>query len=94
MYVVTLGERAKRAGAKVLSALRTNGLRADMDYTDRRMKAQMKSADRLEANHVIVIGDEEVDEDVVMLRNMATRQQEKISTAEVVQKILQADKEG
>ncbi|MDS9471292.1 histidine--tRNA ligase [Sporosarcina pasteurii] len=94
VYVVTLGERAKRAGAKVLSALRTNGLRADMDYTDRRMKAQMKSADRLEANHVIVIGDEEVDEDVVMLRNMATRQQEKISTAEVVQKILQADKEG
>lgn len=94
VYVVTLGDRAKRVGAKILSDLRANGLRADKDYTDRRMKAQMKSADRLEANHVIVIGDEEVEEDVVMLRNMATRQQDKVSTAEVMQKILQADKKG
>ena len=94
VYVVTLGEEAKRVGAKLLNNMRANGLRADMDYTNRKMKAQMKSADRLAANYVIVIGDEEVEEDVVMLRNMADRQQDKIATADVLQKILQDVKEG
>lgn len=94
VYVVTLGDRAKRVGAKLLSTLRSRGLRADMDYTNRSMKAQMKSADRLAADYVIVIGDDEVEEDVVMLRNMANRQQDKVTTADVVEKILQEVKEG
>lgn len=94
VYVVTLGDSAKRVGAKLLNTLRTNGLRADMDYTNRKMKAQMKSADRLEASYVIVIGDEEVEEDIVMLRNMKDRQQDKIATADVVQKICREIKEG
>lgn len=94
VYVVTLGDRAKRVGANLLSTLRSHGLRADMDYTNRSMKAQMKSADRLEADYVIVIGDDEVAADVVMLRNMSNRQQDKIVTADVVEKILQEVKEG
>lgn len=94
VYVVTLGDRAKRVGAKLLSTIRSRGLRADMDYTNRSMKAQMKSADRLAADYVIVIGDDEVEEDVVMLRNMANRQQDKVTTADVVEKILQEVKEG
>lgn len=94
VYVVTLGDEAKRVGAKLLSLLRANGLRADMDYTNRKMKAQMKSADRLEADYVIVIGDEEVEADVVMLRNMANREQDKIATGDVVQKIVEDIQEG
>lgn len=87
VYVVTMGEEAKRAGVKLLGELRASGFRADIDYTDRKMKAQMKSADRLKAKTVIVIGEEEVEEQVVMLRNMADRQQEKVATTEVIQKI-------
>lgn len=94
VYVVTLGDSAKRIGAKLLSTLRENSLRADMDYTNRSMKAQMKSADRLSAGRVIVIGDEEVAEDVVMLRNMTNRQQDKIATADVVEKIVDEVQEG
>ncbi len=93
VYVIALGDDAKRVGAKLLHTLRTNGIRADMDYTNRKMKAQMKSADRLKANYVAIIGDEEVADDVVMLRSMRDREQEKISTNEVVQKILEKGKE-
>jgi histidyl-tRNA synthetase len=53
----------------------------------RKMKAQMKSADRLNAKTVIVIGENEVDENVVMLRNMADRSQEKVASQDVVQKL-------
>lgn len=93
VYVITLGDDAKRVGAKLLHTLRTEGIRADMDYTNRKMKAQMKSADRMEAKYVAIIGDEEVAEDVVMLRSMTDRAQEKVTTAEVVQKIIEKSKE-
>lgn len=92
VYVVTLGEDAKRVGAKLLHTLRQNGLRADMDYTNRKMKAQMKSADRLKTSYVAIIGDEEVAEDVVMLRSMTDRSQEKVSTNEVVAKLVEKHK--
>jgi histidyl-tRNA synthetase len=36
---------------------------------------------------VIVIGENEVDENVVMLRNMADRSQEKVASQDVVQKL-------
>ena len=49
VYIVTLGEAARRPGFKLLGELREAGIRSDMDYMDRKMKAQMKSADRLNA---------------------------------------------
>lgn len=89
VYVVTLGDDAKRVGVKLLSTLRAAGIRSDMDYTDRKLKAQMKSADRLSARAVVVIGDEEVAEGVAMLRNMADRAQDKVPMNELIEKIEQ-----
>ena len=87
LYIVTLGEDAKRVGVKLLTELRQAGIRSDIDYMDRKMKAQMKSADRLKARAVVVIGDEEVEEGVAMLRNMADRSQEKVPVAELIKSI-------
>lgn len=89
VYVVTLGDDAKRTGVQLLSSLRAAGIRSDMDYTDRKLKAQMKSADRLLARAVVVIGDEEVAEGVAMLRNMADRAQEKVPMNTLIEKIKQ-----
>lgn len=87
VYVVTLGDEAKRVGVKLLGELRASGIRADMDYTDRKMKGQMKSADRLQARTVIVLGEDEVAENVAMLRNMSDRSQEKVPMNELIERI-------
>ena len=89
VYVVVLGEEAKHVGVKVLGNLRAAGLRSDMDYMDRKMKTQMRAADRLNAKTVIVIGEDEVAEDVVMLRNMAGGSQEKVQMSDLMEKIKQ-----
>ncbi len=86
-YVVALGDEAKRAGVKVLNTLRDHGYRADIDYKNRKMKAQMKSADRMEAAHVILIGEDEVKEQVVTLRNMATRDQQQVKMDQLIETI-------
>lgn len=87
VYVVTLGEDAKREGMKLLTALRQAGIRSEIDYMGRGMKAQMRSGDRLNARAVVVIGDEEVAEGVAMLRNMSDRAQEKVLTSELIEQI-------
>ncbi|WP_303969302.1 histidine--tRNA ligase [Sporosarcina ureae] len=84
VYLVTLGDAAREKGFEILSKLRDNGLRSEMDYMDRKMKAQMKSADRLQANHVIVIGEDEVNENVVQLKNMADGEQKKVAVDELM----------
>ncbi|KXH87353.1 histidine--tRNA ligase [Sporosarcina sp. HYO08] len=87
VYIVTLGDEARKPGFKLLQELRVAGIRADMDYTGRKMKAQMKSADRLKAQNVILIGEDEITEGVVQLKNMAEGSQEKVSAAELVKKL-------
>ena len=87
VYVVTLGNEAKEHGFHVLQQLRSAGIRADMDYLDRKMKAQMKSADRLGAKWVTVIGEEEVQQQVVQLKNMAESTQETVTVEHLIQTI-------
>lgn len=84
VYIVTLEEDAHRKGFKLLNELRNAGIRADMDYMDRKMKAQMKSADRFNAKTVIVIGEDEVADGVVQLKNMADGSQEKVADSNIV----------
>ena len=48
-YLVALGESAKPKTFALLDQLRANGLKAEKDYLDRKMKAQFKAADRLKA---------------------------------------------
>ncbi|PIC64612.1 histidine--tRNA ligase [Sporosarcina sp. P13] len=87
VYLVTLGDAARAKGFEILGKLRENGLCSEMDYMDRKMKAQMKSADRLQANHVIVIGEDEVNENSVQLKNMADGQQKKVPIDELIDEL-------
>ncbi|MDW0117438.1 histidine--tRNA ligase [Sporosarcina thermotolerans] len=87
VYIVTLEQAARRKGFKLLNELRKAGIRADMDYMDRKMKAQMKSADRFNAKSVIVIGEDEVNDQVVQLKNMGDGSQQKVSDAAIIETI-------
>lgn len=86
-YVVALGDGARTEGFKLLNTLRTNGLAAAMDFGGRSMKAQMKQANKQNARYALILGDDEIAEGVVMVRNMADSSQEKVPMAEVVAKI-------
>lgn len=87
VYIVTLGDSARRPGFKLLRELREAGIRSDMDFMDRKMKAQMKSADRLHARTVVLIGEDEVTEGVAQLKNMEDGTQEKVPVSELIEKV-------
>ena len=87
VYVVALGEAAQLAAFKLLGDLRDAGLAAQMDYAGRSMKAQMKQANKFNARYALIIGEDELKEGVVMLRDMQDSQQEKISINDIKNKL-------
>ncbi|MBR2142190.1 histidine--tRNA ligase [Anaerovibrio sp.] len=87
VYVVALGERAQEEAFKLVMDLRDAGLNAAVDYAGRSMKAQMKQANKLNARYAAIMGDDELADGVVVLRDMAGSEQEKVAVNELVDKI-------
>ena len=61
---------------KVANKLRDNSFKTDVYYGNKGMKQKMKYANRLGVPYVILIGTDEVEKNVVSLKNMITGEQE------------------
>jgi histidyl-tRNA synthetase len=70
VYLVALGEEAEKTAVRLLYQLRQNGLLAEKDYVGRKMKAQLKSADRFSARYVAILGEDELAKGVIAVKNM------------------------
>lgn len=86
-YVIAMDAASKKKAVSVVRDLRASGISADMDFTDRKMKAQMKSADRKKARFVIVIGESELESGKAAVKEMATRDQQEVPFGELVENI-------
>lgn len=76
VYVIAMGEAAKKKVVELTYSLRQNNITAEMDYLDRKMKSQMKSADRLKAKFVLLLGDDELEKQSAMLKDLSTGEQQ------------------
>lgn len=79
LYICTLDDAAREKAAELLFDLRKHNLSADTDYKERKLKAQMKDADRRGAKHTIVIGENEIETNQVDIKNQDTRETTTIS---------------
>jgi len=84
-FVVALGERATEEAVKIVYNLRKNGIQVDKDYQMRKMRGQFRIADRLNAKYVLVLGDHELQEQVINVRTMATGDQIEIPLENVIE---------
>ncbi|PTX58420.1 histidyl-tRNA synthetase [Melghirimyces profundicolus] len=91
-FLITLGAEAKKQGVTLLRKLRDAGLSAERDTMDRKMKGQMKAADRLKASFVAILGENELKENRIGVKNMATGHQETICLDKLVDYIREARK--
>lgn len=83
-FVCAIGDDARQYAFKLLQQLRGAGVRADMDYLGRSLKAQMRYADRLGAAYVIIIGDEELSNGVATVRVMKESKQHQVPMSELI----------
>jgi histidyl-tRNA synthetase len=81
VYLIGLGEAAEKEVTQLLYQLRLHGINAEKDYLGRKMKAQMKSADRFLAKHVAILGEDELSRGEITLKTMATGEQVTVTLA-------------
>ncbi|MNI03704.1 Histidine--tRNA ligase [compost metagenome] len=79
VYLIALGEAAEKEVTRLLYQLRLHGLMAEKDYQGRKIKAQMKSADRFNATYVAILGDDELNNGVITVKTMANGEQVTLS---------------
>lgn len=78
-YIVAVGDEPKKQAVSLAHELRKQGIQVDQDYQGRKMKAQLKSADRLHAKFVLILGEEELAKQVITVKTMKTGDQQEIA---------------
>ncbi len=85
-YVINLNEDPDYA-LQIAEMLRNNSFSCEMDYYRRSLKAQFKSSERKNARFVIIIGEDEVKEDAVTLKDTLTKAQETVKKDELTDRL-------
>ena len=87
VFIAALGQKSRLLAFEWLCALCRKGIKAEMEFGDKSLKSQMKQADRMEAEHVLMVGENEINAGEVILRNMKTKDQVSIPIENVVENI-------
>lgn len=84
VYIVYFDD-TKEYFIKTLEELRKNDIKASFDYNPKSFGAQMKKANKINAEYVLILGEDEQKENVVTLKKFSTGEQEKYSLNEVIE---------
>ena len=87
VFVAALGAKSQSLAFEWICQLGLTGIGAEMDFSDKSLKSQMKRADRLGASYVLILGDKELAEGAAILRNMVTKEQVSISLENILDDI-------
>lgn len=79
LFIVAMGEKATLKAVEIAKDMRDEGFSVVYDLNGRSLRAQMKYADKLGAKFNVVIGDNEVENKVVSLKDMATGKSSEIN---------------
>ena len=80
--VVALGEAARSRVVPLVAALRRNSgeIAITIDYGDAKIATQFKKADRANARAAVIVGDDEVRDASLVVRDLASREQQTIAS--------------
>lgn len=78
-YLIVMGDEPKKLAPKLVHELRANGFTVDTDYLNKKMKGQLKAADRLGAAFAIIVGEDEIANGAAVIKTLATGQQETVA---------------
>lgn len=84
LFIVALGDKATLKAVEIAKDMRAEGFACQYDLNGRGLRAQMKYADKLGAKYTIVLGDNEIEEGVAKLKNMANGEETEIAIATFV----------
>ncbi|MDD5092286.1 MAG: histidine--tRNA ligase [Candidatus Wallbacteria bacterium] len=79
LRVIALGKEAEEAAFRLTYDLRRLGLRTDMDFRNKSLKAQLRLTDKMNEHFALIIGEAEIKERAAVLKDLAARTESKVS---------------
>lgn len=76
VYFAQLGDDAKRRALKIINDLRSSGIRVAFNFFKNSLKSQLEIAHSLKVSHVLILGQKEVQDRAVIIRDMESGVQE------------------
>lgn len=89
--IITIGESTKLEGIRLTNFLRKHNLRCEIDYINHNLKPQFKLSDRVNAKHVLIIGEDELSNGLIKVKNIETKEEKLISVENILEEF---NKEG
>lgn len=83
VYVAAVGTEALPAGLRLARELRSNDLRVLAETDGRSLKAQLRTANRIDAGIVVILGENELQNQTALVRNMAGSEQQEVALDQV-----------
>lgn len=84
VFIITINDELKEKASILLDKLRGSKISSDMDYRNRSLKGQFRMADRLKVKYVLILGEKELADNKVSLKEMETGRQLHINYDNVI----------
>lgn len=83
VFIATIGTPAEKEGLIIADRLREKGIWVELGYKGNSLKSQLRRADRLSADYVLIIGDDELDAGKVKWKRLSDSSQGEILISEI-----------
>lgn len=90
-YIITFGEAEQTKALEVLTTLRNEDFKVSIDYYKRSFKAQLREALSLNAKYLIIIGDQELESNILTVKETKTEVQKEMTIDEFIRKAKEND---
>jgi len=87
IFVAKVNEKNQDRAFRLLQKIRNAGLSADMDYSGGSLKSQMRIANKISARYTVIVGEEELSKNMVILRNMQTKEQKEVKIDSIINEL-------
>ncbi len=89
VYLISLGDKARGFNLQLACRLRRAGIATLVEVENKSVKAQMRAANRAEAEFSVICGDAEMEQGIVVCKCMATGNQLELSADELPDYLIQ-----
>lgn len=85
VYIFSAGDEQKPYVLSVANDLRMSGFNVEIDYNSRNFKSNFKQADKMNVKYIIIIGEKEVNNKVLTVKNNETKEEYKVKLDELIE---------
>lgn len=83
VFIATVSPQQDLEAFRLVQNLRQNGISAEKDYMGRSLKAQLKYAGKLGCSKVVILGEEELQKGLAILKDMASGEQKEVKLSDL-----------